>query len=192
MLFNETKKAALESILFVSVDAIGIDRLCKVLDLSQEDVSGLLEELREEYDKNHHGIRIIHVAEGYRFVTKDDYADEVEAILQPHISKMSRASLETLSIIAYRQPIIRAEIERIRGVGVDRILARLMEENLIYELGRKPSPGRPILYGTSQAFLEYFGLKSLEDLPPLKEVSEEEIADELAALGQKQESLEQE
>lgn len=190
MLFSETKKAALECVLFVSVDSVSIESLADVINLSEKDVEKLLEELKAEYEKVHHGIRIVHVADGYRFVTKEDYSDEVEKILKPHISKMSRAALETLSIVAYRQPIIRAEIERIRGVGVDRMLSRLMEQNLIYEVGRKESPGRPILYGTTQAFLEYFGLESIDALPELKEVSEAEIADDLRKIQLKQEVIE--
>lgn len=187
MLFSETKKAALECVLFVSVDSLSLADLAEAVELDEQDVMKLLDELIREYEKTIHGIRIIKVADGYRFVTKEEYSCEVEKILKPHVSKLSRAALETLSIIAYRQPIIRAEVERIRGVGVDRILARLMEKNLVYEVGRKDSPGRPILYGTTSEFLEYFGLESLEKLPELQSVSEEQIADDLKIMQQKQE-----
>ncbi len=187
MLFSETKKAALECVLFVSVDSLSLPDLAEAVELDEQDVVKLLDELISEYEKTSHGIRVIKVADGYRFVTKDEYSDEVEKILKPHISKLSRAALETLSIIAYRQPIIRAEVERIRGVNVDRILARLMEKNLVYEVGRKETPGRPILYGTTSEFLEYFGLENLDKLPELQSVSEEEIADDLKKLQQKQE-----
>lgn len=189
MLFRETKKAALEAVLFVAVESLTLKELADVLDLSEEDVEGMLAELMAEYQTGAHGIRIAHVAEGYRFVTKDAYADEVERILKPHVSRLSRAALETLSIIAYRQPITRAEIERIRGVNVDRVLARLMEKELVYEVGRKETPGRPILYGTTPAFLEYFGLESLESLPELKPATEEEIADDLQRWQEKQQSM---
>lgn len=168
MLFSETKRAALESVLFVSVESVSAARLSEVIDLAEEDVVLLLEEMMAEYAQTHHGIRLVRIAEGYRFVTKEEYATEVEKILQPHAARLSRAALETLSIIAYQQPIIRAEIERIRGVGTDRVLARLMEKDLICEVGRKQAPGRPILYGTTMEFLEYFGLESLQALPPLE------------------------
>jgi segregation and condensation protein B len=187
MLFSETKKAALECVLFVSVDSLSLPDLAEAVELDEQDVIKLLEEMIREYEKTSHGIHIIRVADGYRFVTKDEYSDEVEKILKPHISKLSRAALETLSIIAYRQPIIRVEVERIRGVNVDRILTRLMEKNLVYEVGRKETPGRPILYGTTSEFLEYFGLENLDKLPELRSVSEEEIADDLKILQQKQE-----
>ncbi len=189
MLFSETKKAALECVLFVSVESLSIMEMATVVDLTEDDVEKILFELMEEYEKPVHGIHIIKIADGYRFVTKDEYSDEVEKILKPHISKLSRAALETLSIIAYRQPIIRAEIERIRGVNIDRVLAKLVEKNLIYEVGRKQTPGRPILYGTTSEFLEYFGLEAIDALPELRSVTEAEIADDLNNMRMKQEKI---
>lgn len=191
MLFSETKRAALESVLFVSVESLSAARLSEVIDLSEEDVLLLLEEMMAEYAQTHHGIRLVRLAEGYRFVTKEEYAPEVEKILRPHAARLSRAALETLSIIAYQQPIIRAEIERIRGVGTDRVLARLMERDLICELGRKQAPGRPILYGTTTEFLEYFGLESLRDLPPLEETGEGAGLAGLAEAGRAEDGLQE-
>lgn len=186
MLFSESKRAALESVLFVSPEPVTLDTLAEVLELSAEDVMSLVEDLTGEYDKPSHGIRILKVAGGYRMATKEEFSEEVEKILKPHAVRMSRAALETLAIVAYRQPITRAEIEKIRGVNVDRVLARLMEKELIAEVGRKQTLGRPILYGTTLDFLEYFGLDSLDELPPLQEVTREQIADDLARLEEKQ------
>lgn len=169
MLFSETKKAALESLLFVSPDPLTLEVLCDVLELDEGDVESLLEDLAREFSARSHGIEVLKVAGGWRFATKAEYAAEVEKVLKPHAARMSRASLETLAIVAYRQPITRAEIEKIRGVSVDRMLNRLMEKNLIQEVGRKQLPGRPILYGTTLEFLEYFGMDTLEELPPLGE-----------------------
>ncbi len=188
MLFSETKRAALESILFVSPEPLTLEILAEVLELSAEDTLSLVEDLSGEYDKPVHGIRILKVAGGYRMATKEEFSDEVEKILKPHAVRMSRAALETLAIVAYRQPITRAEIEKIRGVNVDRVLARLMEKELIAEVGRKQTLGRPILYGTTMDFLEYFGLNTLEELPPLQEVSREQIADDLARMEERQQN----
>ncbi|NLM38212.1 MAG: SMC-Scp complex subunit ScpB [Firmicutes bacterium] len=159
-------KAVLEAVIFASSEPVTVKELSIILALNYETVERLLAELKEEYLDQQRGIQIKEVAGGFQFVTKPEYADYLEKLKKvPRPSPLSQAALETLAIIAYRQPITRAEIETIRGVRVDSSLATLLERGLIEEAGRKDGPGRPILYGTTKKFLKYFGLKSLDELP---------------------------
>lgn len=159
-------KAVLEAVIFASSEPVTVKEMSTILELNYETVEQLLAELMAEYDDQQRGIQIKEVAEGFQFVTKPEYADYLEKLKKvPRNAPLSQAALETLAIIAYKQPITRAEIETIRGVRVDSSLATLLERGLIEETGRKDGPGRPILYGTTKAFLKYFGLKNLDELP---------------------------
>lgn len=164
-------KAPLEGLLFASGDeGITIKQLAQILDVSRETVDILLEELREDYSQDVRGIMIMQSHEVYHLTTKPEHSNYFKKLLEaPQSSRMSQAALETLAIIAYNQPITRTEIEHIRGVKSDRPVQTLLSRSLIEEAGRKESVGRPVLFATSKDFLTYFGLTSLDELPPLSE-----------------------
>jgi segregation and condensation protein B len=145
----------------------------EVLEGEQKEViQGVLEELRAEYESQNRGIQLTEVAGGYQLRTPKANADWVKKFLGGRPARMGRATLETLAIIAYRQPITKAEIEAIRGVDVDGVITTLLERNLIRAVARKDVPGRPFLYGTTPEFLQLFNLKDLTQLPTLKEMEE--------------------
>ena len=165
-------KAITESLLFASGVPLPIRRLVEVIGATKTEVKEALSVLRAEYTGPYRGIRLMEVAGGYQFRTIADHADYVKALGRDKPVKLSRAALETLAIIAYRQPLTKIEIEAIRGVDVDGVLNSLLTRKLISVLGRKDVPGRPWIYGTSPQFLEIFNLASVKDLPPLPEIHE--------------------
>ncbi|NLL18754.1 MAG: SMC-Scp complex subunit ScpB [Clostridia bacterium] len=168
MLFADNLKATIECILFAAPEPITVKEMAAIMELHVEEVEELLAELTHDYNDTARGLQIQAVAGGYKMTTKPAFAPYVEKLCRPKSNPLSKPALETLAIIAYRQPVTRAEIEAIRGVKVDHLLTNLLERNLIQEVGRKETPGRPILYGTTKEFLEYLGLYSLKDLPPLE------------------------
>lgn len=161
-------KKALECLLFVADKPLRLKDLQDALQISPKRVRQLIEQLRIEYDQRS-GLSIIEIAGGYQMVTRPEYAFYVARLKQPRRIKLSRASLETLAIIAYKQPITHPEIEHIRGVDSTRCLIRLLDLKLIKIIGRKESPGRPYLYATTERFLDVFGLRDLSDLPPIEQ-----------------------
>lgn len=164
-------KPILESLLFVSDVPLKLETLREVLsEWSEEEILSEIRRIQEEYRKESRGIELLEVAGGYQFRTKPKYAQWISRLRKDKPVKLSQSALETLAIIAYRQPIIRSKIEEIRGVDSGWVLRTLLEKGLIKIMGRKEIPGKPILYGTTQRFLELFNLKSLADLPNLKEV----------------------
>jgi segregation and condensation protein B len=166
-----------EAILFLSGELITISTLKDVTELPESEIKRLMGELIQEYKKRNMGLLIVEIANGYQMVTNPEYAEWVKKFRSSHMSsRLSMPALETLAIIAYRQPIIRAEIEQIRGVNSDSAIKTLLEKRLIKIMGRKEVPGRPFLYGTTREFLQYFGLKDLTELPTLKEFTQEEAA----------------
>lgn len=180
---RDVLKSAVESLLFVAENPLTVQRLCEVIDgVEKKNIVSVLTDLQAEYEGAGHGIRLVEVAGGYQFRTARENADWVKKLLSGRPPRMSRATLETLAIIAYKQPITRAEIEAIRGVDVDGVVSTLIERALIRAVARKDVPGRPFLYGTTREFLETFNLKDLTQLPTLKEM--EEIA--LAATGEEE------
>jgi segregation and condensation protein B len=166
MIWNHGK-AILEAIMLASPEALSIKRIAEVMGLDEKDARILVDDLRKEYQVPGRGLDVQEMAGGYVLTTRPEYAEYVEKLLQPRAKGLSHAALETLAIIAYRQPITRPEIEGVRGVNVDRSVEVLLERRLIRELGRKDGPGRPMLYGTTKDFLQYFGLKDLNELPPV-------------------------
>ncbi|NLY90438.1 MAG: SMC-Scp complex subunit ScpB [Firmicutes bacterium] len=159
-------KAVLEALIFASSEPVTVKEMSIITELNEETVRILLFELAQEYNDQQRGIQLMEVAGGYQLVTKPEMAVYLEKLKKvPRQVPLSQAALETLAIIAYKQPITRAEIETIRGVRVDSSLTTLLEKGLIEETGRKEGPGRPILYGTTKEFLKYFGLNSLDELP---------------------------
>lgn len=158
--------AALESVLFVSTEPVPPDRLCEVLGCSEAEFEAATEDLAEKLRGR--GIRLQRSVAGLQLVSAPEFALQVEKLLgsQP-TGKLSAAALETLAIVAYRQPIHRARIEEIRGVNSERVVRSLIAQGLIEEVGRASGVGRPVLYGTTLEFLQRFGLESLSDLPGL-------------------------
>jgi segregation and condensation protein B len=175
-------KAAIEGALFLTGDeGLHLNQLAKMLETEAETVLCLLEELIEEYNKDNRGLIIVRNDKFYRLTTKKDHAEYYSKLFFSNSnSALSQASLETLAIIAYNQPITRLEIEQIRGVKTDRPIYTLMSRLLIKEIGRSEGAGRAILYGTTKEFLQYFGLQSLEELPPLPtDVTDENLKSEV-------------
>lgn len=169
-------KAIVESLLFAAGDeGLTIKQLMHVLDMEQLEVEQLVDELVKNYRKDKtSGISIIEIAGTYQFATKKEHSEYLKKLVEsPHASTLSQAALETLAIIAYKQPITRAEIEEIRGVKTERPLHTLSAKALVKEVGRAEGAGRAILYGTTKEFLDHFGLKNLGELPPLTEKEEE-------------------
>lgn len=170
-------KAILETFLFLSEEPLAPDKLKGLLDgVTTEKIKGLFEELKEEYEYRKGGLQIVEIAGGYQILTRTEFAPWVKRFNLIKLSpRLSRAAIETLAIIAYKQPIIRSEIESIRGVNIEGILKNLLERRLIRIIGRRDVPGRPLMYGTTKEFLQYFGLKDLSELPTLKEFKETEV-----------------
>ncbi|AKX94139.1 SMC-Scp complex subunit ScpB [Neomoorella thermoacetica] len=171
LFFSDNLRAALECLLFVAGGPVSVDSLAACLGVKPGDVDELAAELQELYAREERGLQIRAVAGGYQMCTRPEFASYCEALLRPELPALSRAALETLAIIAYRQPVTRTEMEYIRGVKVDGVLNTLISRGLVQEVGRKEAPGRPILYGTTPKFLEFFGLKDLKELPPLEDVA---------------------
>ena len=162
-----TLKGAVEAIIFAAGDPISAIKIASILEISQKQVVFLADELISSCADAQRGIVIGEVAGGYQMFTKPVYAEPVAKIAEKRDAKLSPAALETLAVIAFKQPVTRLEIENIRGVKVDGIVNMLIERMLIKEIGRKEVVGRPMLYGTTDEFLLCFGIKSLDDLPPL-------------------------
>jgi segregation and condensation protein B len=170
-------KLIVESLLFAASEPLTPRQIHALLpgkDLKE--IKDVLQDLKTEYEEMKRSFLIKEVAKGYQFRSLRRYRPYISRMLSSTPSRLSRAALETLAIIAYRQPIIRQEIERLRGVDVGGILRMLLKKGLIRIVGRKPLPGRPIIYGTTGKFLEFFDLKDLSSLPTLKEI--EELGDE--------------
>ena len=164
-------KSILEAVLFMSHDPLTIEKLTAVIEgPSKAEVHQCIKMLQADYDQEGRGLRIAEVAGGFMMVTRPDCGPYIKRLTKAKsIAKLSRSALETLAIISYKQPIIRAEIEKIRGVETSGVLRTLLDQKLVRIVGRQDVPGRPILYGTSKQFLQRFGLRDLRDLPPLKE-----------------------
>jgi len=171
-------KSIIESLLFVADGPMTLQRLAEILDgVDREEIVAVLAELQAELEAGGRGVRLAEVAGGYQLRTPKANADWVKKLLGGRPARMGRATLETLAIIAYRQPVTRAEVEAIRGVDVDGVINALLERNLIRTVARKDVPGRPFLYGTTPEFLQLFNLKDLSHLPTLKEMEEVVLPD---------------
>ncbi len=169
----EDIKNIVESLLMVAEEPLTIDRIKNILALAgKKEIQNALAELTLEYENRKGGFFLREVAGGYQIRTRPEYRDWIKRLIQPKPMRLSKAALETLAIIAYKQPIIRNDIEHIRGVSCGGILRMLLERKLVRVLGRKTIPGRPLIYATTKQFLEVFELKNLEDLPTPKEISE--------------------
>ena len=166
--------ALVETVLFLESEPISVKVLSNKSQLSEEVVEKCLENLKEKYSAEDSGIELSMITGGWCLTPKKEYWDALKELYgSKREGKLSKSAMETLSIVAYSQPITRAEIEQIRGVGVDNMVRLLLERNLIKEVGKKEAPGRPTLYGTTKEFLKLFRLNSIAELPKLDEDEEE-------------------
>ena len=172
--FDEDRLASiLESVLFAAGEPLPLKRLVEVLDgPTPAEVRSALRVVGERLETSGRGVRLLEVAGGYQLRTARENAEWVRAVFRDKPRKLGRAALETLAVIAYRQPITRAEVEAVRGVDIDAVLSTLLQRTLVQVVGRKEAVGRPILYGTTESFLELFGFRDLSELPTLKELPE--------------------
>ena len=169
-------KATVEAILFTTGQAESVKDMSKALDTSEEEVKEAVESLSIMYEELYRVIRIIMFEDSYQMCTKPYFYDAIIALeLAPKKPKLTDVMLETLSVIAYKQPVTKSEVERIRGVNSDHAINRLIEYRLVRELGRAKLPGRPILFGTTEEFLRRFGVASSEDLPDINPVKLEDF-----------------
>lgn len=165
-------KMIVEALVFAADVPLKVDRLISLLEVERAAITTILGELQADYQESEHAFELLEVGGGYQFRTRPELAEYVQRLDPGRAFRLSRAALESLAIVAYRQPITRAEIDYLRGVDSGRVVKTLLEKRLIRILGKKEVPGRPLIYGTSRDFLEFFGLKDLSDLPSLKEFSE--------------------
>lgn len=168
--------AATESLLFAAPEPLPLTRIAEILEVPQEDVAEALAYLTNGAYADR-GVRVVCVAGGYQMVTNPDFAPYVGRLLAPPPPRMSRAAMETLAIIAYRQPVTLPEIEAIRGVDASGVVRTLSERGMVRDVGQKETVGRPTLYATTPLFLRHFGLNALEDLPPLPSETDEDSED---------------
>jgi segregation and condensation protein B len=171
----------LESLFFISDSPIRLETLVEILpESNKEAILEGIYQIQAEYEDRSKGIELTEIAGGYQFRTKPGWAGWVNRLKKAKAVKLSQAALETLAIVAYRQPVIRPAIEEIRGVDSGSVVHTLLEKGLIKMMGRKDLPGRPIVYGTTKAFLELFSLNTLSDLPSLKEIQPPQAPEEIS------------
>ncbi len=168
---------AIECLLFASNEPVGDAKLAEVLGVPEQQVAVLIEQLQQQLEGR--GLCVVELAGGYNLATRPEYADFVERLLEPEPERLSVAALETLAIIAYRQPITRPEIDELRGVNSSGVVNTLLEKGLVEVAGRKPAPGRPFLLRTTSHFLSSFGLRDLDELPRLGPLEAEKLAEGL-------------
>jgi segregation and condensation protein B len=168
------RMAVIESILFVSGEAVKLDKIMEILEMNRRDARQLMERLIDKYNFERRGIQILEADDTYQYATRPEYEEWIVKFTgSRRKNTVSQAALETLAIVAYRQPIARADLELIRGVKCDYTLSVLIERGYVEEVGRLDAPGRPKLYGTTDRFLREFGMSGLSDLPPLPDEEEE-------------------
>lgn len=175
-------KAVLEGLLFVAGDdGVSASKLAEIMEIDSSEVLKLIDELSEDCKSESRGVQVKQFGDLYKFVTKEEHSKYYKKLVDEDISdSLSNSALEILAIVAYNQPITRVTIDEIRGVSCAHIVRKLVMKNLIKEIGRSELPGRPLLYGVTDQFLDYFGLKSLDDLPEIKvetESGEKELFD---------------
>lgn len=179
---REKAKAVMEAVLFAMGESVEISRLAAVIEEDVRTTKKILEEMAQEYEKEERGISLAYFEDAVQLCTKSDmYEYLVKIAKTPRKIVLTDTVIETLSIIAYKQPVTRVEIERVRGVSCDHAINKLLEYDLITELGRLDAPGRPLLFGTTEQFLRCFGVKSLEELPEMSTVQLEEFKQQAEA-----------
>jgi len=186
MTTKKTIKSAFESMMFVWGEPLDVKTAAEVFNMNGKDAYDYFLELKQEYEQEGRGIKIIEINKSFQFVTNEENFSYIERLCTPvKEKKLSQSALEVLAIISYKQPITKGEIDSIRGIKCDRVIEGLLKKDLIEEKGRSTAIGRPILYGTTDAFLKHFGFESLKDLPDIENiesaVSAEDPQDEVYA-----------
>jgi len=168
---KKVMKSAFESMMFVWGQPLEAKAAADVFNITKQEAYDLFKELQEEYEQEGRGIVIREVNKAFQFVTREENADYIEHLCTPvKARRLSQSALEVLAIVAYKQPVTKGEIEAIRGIKCDRVMEGLMKKDLVCEKGRSDAVGRPILYGTTDAFLKNFGFSSLKELPPIDDL----------------------
>lgn len=184
-------KSAVESLLFVCGEPISLKEVARILDIAEDQAEMVIESLKEDYNNSDRGIKLISLNNCYQLVTKPENSDYIQKLLKKNVRQtLSQASLESLAIIAYRQPVTRIEIDEIRGVKSESAVQKLIERNLIKEVGRLDVPGRPKQFATTDEFLRQFNLHDIKQLPALnlfEDAVNDEVSDETAADTEKEE-----
>lgn len=170
-------EAIIEGILFAAGEPVDVERISNILDIDIKSTRALLTALSDKYDEGHRGLRIIRLEDSYQMCTRGEYSEYISRLAEPRRAQtLSNAAMEVLSIVAYKQPVTRSVIEQIRGVSCDALVNRLLERNLIQEVGRLDTPGRPMLFGTNDEFLRCFGISSIADLPDYEIISSDQVS----------------
>jgi len=187
----------IEALIFIASEPINLKDIRKVLEsafetsMPKEDIEQALLAIEQKYQQEHFAFELVEIADGYQFMTKSAFHSVVdEYIKENNAKRLSKAALETLAIIAYKQPVVKSEVEHIRGVNCDYTIQKLLEKELIEIQGRDHGPGKPLIYGTSPKFMNYFGLKSIKDLPQLKEFTKRD--EEIGRLAEIEQSIKEE
>ena len=176
---NKNYEAIIEAILFTMGESVELEKIANAIELDKKETKQIIENMMKHYEDPSIGLQIIELDGAYQMCTKSEmYEYLIRIAKQPKRHALTEVLLETLSIIAYKQPITRVEIEKIRGVSCDHAVSKLMEYNLVCELGRLDAPGRPLLFGTTEEFLRSFGVQSIDELPSLSTVQMEEFKQE--------------
>ena len=171
MASNKRIKSALESMMFVWGEPLDVKTAADVFNMNRQEIYDCFLELQKEYEQEGRGIVIREVNKAFQFVTREENADYIERLCTPvKARRLSQSALEVLAIVAYKQPVTKGEIEAIRGIKCDRVMDGLIRRELVCEKGRSDAVGRPILYGTTDAFLKNFGFSSLKELPPIDDL----------------------
>ncbi|MCI8785061.1 MAG: SMC-Scp complex subunit ScpB [Eubacterium sp.] len=179
---QKSYKSIIEAILFTMGKSVDLEKIAAAIELEHDETKRYIEELAEEYRENERGMQIMELDGAYQMCTSQNtYEYLIRIAKQPKKHVLTDVLLETLSIIAYKQPVTKAEIEKIRGVSCDHSVSKLVEYNLVEELGRLDAPGRPMLFGTTEEFLRSFGIHSLEELPEMSPLQMEEFKQEAEA-----------
>lgn len=168
-------ESIIEGVLFAAGDPVHIEKLSDILDIDIKSTRAIVTSLADKYDRQKRGVQIIRLEESYQMCSRRDYQEYISRLAEPRRSQsLSNAAMEVLSIVAYKQPVTRGVIEQIRGVSCDNLVNKLLEKNFIEEVGRLDTPGRPMLFGTTDEFLRCFGIESITELPEFEERSADE------------------
>lgn len=172
---NEEMKRAMEAILFAAGESVEITRIAQSLEITPKKAESLLEELKEEFNAQNHGFKLMRYKDNFKFVTHKEFGEQIRTVMDLSRKKpLSGAAMEVLSVIAYNQPVTKAFVEQIRGVDCSGVIGSLTVKGLIEEQGRLELPGRPLLYGTTENFLKCFNISSIDELPPIPKDEKEE------------------
>ena len=189
---NQEMKRAAEAILFAAGDSVDLQRLTEALELTPKKTENLMEELKEEFNSQNHGFKIMRYDDSYQFVTHKEYQQQIRTVMDLNRKKpLSQAAMEVLSVIAYNQPVTKAFVEQIRGVDCSGVIGSLTVKGLVEEKGRLELPGRPLLYGTTENFLRCFNISSIDELPKIPEKEQKEVSEETTEIQEVKDSTEE-